>query len=95
MQPALGIHSQTHSLIHGTRPGTSAYHSPGCACVRLHVYVNECMHYDVAYIHSIGTSTLCDAWCAPPSSAPPQQRATQACASGGASGADGRVVDAA
>ena len=28
MEPVLRIHSQTHSLIHGTRPGTSAYHSP-------------------------------------------------------------------
>ena len=28
MEPFLGIHSQIHSLIHGTRPGTSAYHSP-------------------------------------------------------------------
>ena len=28
MEPVLGIHSQIHSLIDGTRPGTSAHHSP-------------------------------------------------------------------
>ena len=30
MKPVLRIRSQIHSLIHGTRPGTSAFHSPAC-----------------------------------------------------------------
>ena len=38
MQPVLGIHSQTHPLIHGTRPGTSAYHSPAAG---LHVVTKK------------------------------------------------------
>ena len=36
IEPLLGIHSQIHSLIHGTGQGTSAYHSPaGDASQRL------------------------------------------------------------
>ena len=51
MQALLGIHSQTHSLIHVTRPGTSAYHSPE----RVYVYMTTKPHP----LHAVGTLLCC------------------------------------
>ena len=49
MPPVLGIHSRTRSLIHGTRPGTSAYHSPTSQPYRRH-----CLYIYVCMITSVG-----------------------------------------
>ena len=49
MKPVLGIFSQTHSLIHGAMPGTTAYHSPAKLYVCLHVLKMVELLYCVSY----------------------------------------------
>lgn len=40
MPPVLGIHSQTHLLIHVTQPGTSSPHSPIGSDICMHAYIS-------------------------------------------------------
>ena len=42
--PVLGIHPQTHSLIHGSRPGTSSHSSPAVCMITPVASVSACMH---------------------------------------------------
>ena len=48
MEPVLGIHSQIHSCIHGTGPGTSAHHSPAGDSSQRCLFV--CLHDHIAHV---------------------------------------------